>query len=193
MLGSNTQSIYLSISDGKIVRRYKESTGNTKERITKTGKVVYEETYDFVMGTIVDIAIRDSDYGKFWSVVLADGNEKYTLQFQYSGGNASSFLRALPNADITKPVKLIPRVQIDGDKKRSSILIIQDDKPIRWKWTKDNPDGMPTLRKVKIKGVEQWDDSDMMEFLERYVFTHIKPKLSPSIDLGADYNDDTPF
>ena len=196
MLGSNTSSIYLAVADGKIVRRHKEPTGSSRERITKTGKVVHEEHYDYVSGMIADISTKDSDYGKFWNVVLLDGGEKYTLQFQYSGGNASSFLRALPNVDLSKPVKLIPRVQIDKDKKRSSIVMVQDDKAIRWRWTKDNPGDMPTLRKVKVKGIEQWDDSDMMEYLERFVFTEIKPKLTAGPAFGADTpetEDEAPF
>lgn len=196
MLGSNTSAIYLAVADGKIVRRMKEPNPLTKERITKTGKIVYEEHFDWVTGLITDISTRQTDYGKFWNVVLADGDAKYTLQFQYSGGNASSFLRALPNVDLSKPVKLIPRVQIDKDKKRSSIVMVQDDRAIRWKWTKDNPGDMPTLAKVKIKGVEQWDDSDMMEFLEKYVMTQIKTKLQSAASFGADLpetEDDAPF
>lgn len=196
MLGSNTSAIYLAVADGKIVRRTKEPTATSKERITKTGKIVHEEHYDYVMGLIVDIATRENEYGKFWNVVLLDGSEKYTLQFQYSGGNASSFLRALPNVDLSKPVKMIPRVQIDKDKKRSSIVMVQGENAIRWKWTKDNPGDMPTLRKVKVKGIEQWDDSDMMEYLEKYVFTEIKPKLTAGPSFGADLpetEDDAPF
>jgi len=196
MLGSNTSAIYLAVADGKIVRRAKDPTATSKERITKTGKIVHEEHYDYVMGLIVDIATRENEYGKFWNVVLLDGVEKYTLQFQYSGGNASSFLRALPNVDLSKPVKMIPRVQIDKDKKRSSIVMVQGETAIRWKWTKDNPGDMPTLRKVKVKGIEQWDDSDMMEYLEKYVFTEIKPKLTAGPSFGADLpetEDDTPF
>ena len=196
MLVSNTSAIYLAVADGKIVRRTKEPTATSKERITKTGKVVHEEHYDYVMGLIVDIATRENEFGKFWNVVLLDGDEKYTLQFQYSGGNASSFLRALPNVDLSKPVKMIPRVQIDKDKKRSSIVMVQGENAIRWKWTKDNPGDMPTLRKVKVKGIEQWDDSDMMEYLEKFVFTEIKPKLTAGQSFGADLpetEDDAPF
>ena len=39
MLGSNTSAIYLAVADGKIVRRTKEPTATSKERITKTGKI----------------------------------------------------------------------------------------------------------------------------------------------------------
>jgi hypothetical protein len=198
-LGNSSSSIYLSIADGKIVRRFKEPTANSKQRTSKTGKIVHEESYDFVSGIITDISTKDSEYGKFWNVRLQDGADTYVLQFQYSGGNASSFLKAIPNADLAKEIKIKPRVEMNGDKKRTTVMLIQDDTIIRWKWTKDSPGDLPSLKKVKIKGVEQWDDSDMMEALEAYIDEHVKPKLKPAVGandntiIGAEDDNDVPF
>jgi hypothetical protein len=198
-LGNSSSSIYLSIADGKIVRRFKEPTANSKQRTSKTGKIVHEESYDFVSGIITDISTKDSEYGKFWNVRLQDGADTYVLQFQYSGGNASSFLKAIPNADLAKEIKIKPRVEMNGDKKRTTVMLIQDDTIIRWKWTKDNPGDLPSLKKVKVKGVEQWDDSDMMEALEAYIDEHVKPKLKPAVGvndntiIGAEDDNDVPF
>jgi len=197
-LGNSSSSIYLSIADGKIVRRFKEPTANSKQRTSKTGKIVHEESYDFVSGIITDISTKDSEYGKFWNVRLQDGADTYVLQFQYSGGNASSFLKAIPNADLGKEIKIKPRVEMNGDKKRTTVMLIQDDTIIRWKWTKDNPGDLPSLKKVKVKGVEQWDDSDMMEALEAYIDEHVKPKLQSSASggttiIGAEDDNDVPF
>jgi hypothetical protein len=198
-LGNSSSSIYLSIADGKIVRRFKEPTASSKQRTSKTGKIVHEESYDFVSGIITDISTKDSEYGKFWNVRLQDGHDTYVLQFQYSGGNASSFLKAIPNADLAKEIKIKPRVEMNGDKKRTTVMLIQDDTIIRWKWTKDNPGDLPGLKKVKVKGVEQWDDSDMMEALEAYIDEHVKPKLKPAVAtdtntiIGAEDDNDLPF
>jgi hypothetical protein len=197
-LGNSSSSIYLSIADGKIVRRFKEPTASSKQRTSKTGKIVHEESYDFVSGIITDISTKDSEYGKFWNVRLQDGADTYVLQFQYSGGNASSFLKAIPNADLAKEIKIKPRVEMNGDKKRTTVMLIQDDTIIRWKWTKDNPGDLPSLKKVKVKGVEQWDDSDMMEALEAYINEHVKPKLQfaasgGSTIIGAEDDNDVPF
>jgi hypothetical protein len=197
-LGNSSSSIYLSIADGKIVRRFKEPTASSKQRTSKTGKIVHEESYDFVSGIITDITTKDSEYGKFWNVRLQDGADTYVLQFQYSGGNASSFLKAIPNADLAKEIKIKPRVEMNGDKKRTTVMLIQDDTIIRWKWTKDNPGDLPSLKKVKVKGVEQWDDSDMMEALEAYIDEHVKPKLQSSASggttiIGAEDDNDVPF
>jgi hypothetical protein len=198
-LGNSSSSIYLSIADGKIARRFKEPTASSKQRTSKTGKIVHEESYDYVSGIITDISTKDSDYGKFWNIRLQDGADTYVLQFQYSGGNASSFLKAIPNADLAKEIKIKPRVEMNGDKKRTTVMLIQDDTIIRWKWTKDNPGDLPSLKKVKVKGVEQWDDSDMMEALEAYIDEHVKPKLKPALAandntiIGAEDDNDVPF
>ncbi len=48
-------------------------------------------------------------------------------------------------------------------------------------------------RTRKIKGVEQWDDSDMMEFLEAYVSEHITPKLGGGDIANAQEDEDVPF
>ena len=191
-LGNSNSAIYLSVSDGKIVRRFKEPTAQSKPRTNKLGNTVHEETYDYVEGMITGISVRDSDYGKFWCVNIQDGADAYILQFQYSGGNANSFLKSIPNADLRKPIRIRPAVEIDGDKKRSKLFLVQDDKALRWFWTKDNPGQMPNLKKIKIKGVEQWDDSDMMEYLEAYVKEHITPKLSGDI-ANAQEDEDVPF
>ena len=192
-LGNSNSAIYLSVSDGKIVRRFKEPTSQSKARTNKMGNTVHEESYDYVEGMITGITVRDSDYGKFWCVNIQDGSDNYVLQFQYSGGNANSFLKSIPNADLRKPIRIRPAVEIDGDKKRSKLFLVQDDKALRWFWTKDNPGGMPNLKKIKIKGVEQWDDSDMMEFLEAYVKEHITPKLGGGDIANAQEDEDVPF
>ena len=192
-LGNSNSAIYLSVSDGKIVRRFKEPTAQSKPRTNKLGNTVHEETYDYVEGMITGITVRDSDYGKFWNVNIQDGSDAYILQFQYSGGNANSFLKSIPNADLRKPIRIRPAVEIDGDKKRSKLFLVQDDKALRWFWTKENPGKMPSLKKIKIKGVEQWDDSDMMEFLEAYVKEHITPKLGGSDIANAQEDEDVPF
>ena len=192
-LGNSNSAIYLSVSDGKIVRRFKEPTAQSKARTNKMGNTVHEESYDYVEGMITGITVRDSDYGKFWCVNIQDGADSYILQFQYSGGNANSFLKSIPNADLRKPIRIRPAVEIDGDKKRSKLFLVQDDKALRWFWTKDNPGQMPNLKKIKIKGVEQWDDSDMMEFLEAYVAEHISPKLGGGDIANAQEDEDVPF
>ena len=66
---------------------------------------------------------------------------------------------------------------------------------MKWFFTKNNPNGLPPLQKIKIKGKETWDDSEAMEFLEKMVTGHIVPTLRSLQDIptSTDPADDLPF
>lgn len=161
-----SNAIYLSIADGKICRRFAQPTAKSVTRTTQAGKTVHEEHYRGWSGVITSVKTRDTDYGKEWNVTIKDGDEIAILSFKYSSGYAASFLKALPNVDLSQPVAIQPvSNEVDG-KKRTAIFINQNGVAIKWAYTKENPNGCPSLEKIKIKGVEQWDDSKMMEFLE---------------------------
>jgi hypothetical protein len=81
---------------------------------------------------------------------------------------------------LTKQFTIAPKLTIDGDKKKS-VMFINQNGGIKHYFTRDNPNGMPDLQKVKIKGKETWDDSDRMEFLEQYVQNYILPKIKSQI------------
>jgi hypothetical protein len=178
--GKSTNEFYYGISNGKIVRQFMSKTDNSIERINKNGRIVYEEFYDFIDGTIMDISVKVHDeYGKFWVVVLKDDNNGTIqhLQFNYSSGYANGFLKALPNVDLSQKVKIIPNAKKEGDKTKTTIFISQFDKAVKWYFTKNNPNGLPELKKIKIKGKSTWDDSEAMEFLESIVVNQILPKI----------------
>lgn len=178
-VGNNSNAIYYSISEGKICRQFREATPNSKQRVNKNGRTVHEEYYDYIDGQIIGIEVRDTDqYGKFWNVTLEDGGQRQVLQFNYSSGYANGFLKALPNVVIGEKVKLIPSMKMEGDKKKTTLFVSQHGNPVKWYYTQEHPNGIPELKKVKVKGKEQWDDSDVMEFLEQMVKTEIVPKLS---------------
>lgn len=191
-LQSNQGSgVFLSISNGKLVRQFKQATDKSVSRINKVGKEVHEEFYDSLCGKIVDVKTKQSEYGKFWVVSIKDNSNTYLLELKYSSGYAISFLKALPNVDLNVNVTLTPKLNIDGEKKSSVIFLNQNNTPIKHFWTKYNPGQMPQLKKIKVKGVETWDDTDRMEFLEEYVKSTILPKMKPSLQEVNE--DDTPF
>jgi hypothetical protein len=175
---TNSAKVFLSISDGKICRRVQSPTATSTQRTTKDGRIVHEELYSGWEGKITNIGTRDSDYGKEWQITIEDNDGTAILSMKYSSGYANSFLKALPNVDLSKNVKLTPKVNIEGDKKRTVLFINQDGKAIKWYFTKETPNGLPGLKKVKIKGVETWDDSDMMDFLEDMVKNKILPQIT---------------
>lgn len=191
-LQSNQASgVFLSISNGKLVRQFKQATDKSVSRVNKLGREVHEEFYDSLTGTITDVKTKESEYGKFWVVSVKDNSITHFLELKYSSGYAISFFKALPNIDVTKLVTITPRLNVDGEKKSSVIFLNQNGKAIKHFWTKDNQGDMPQLKKIKVKGVETWDDTDRMEFLEDYVKTSILPKLKPNLQEVSE--DDTPF
>ena len=178
-LQSNQGSgVFLSISNGKLVRQFKSPTDHSVSRVNKAGKEVHEEFYDSLIGQIKDIKTKESEYGKFWVVTVSDGTINYFLEMKYSSGYSNSFLKALPNVDLKKPVTLSPKLYIDGDKKSSVLFLNQNGAAFKHYFTKETPNGMPNLEKIKVKGVETWDDTKRMEFLEEYVKTTILSKIS---------------
>jgi len=184
-----SHAAFYSITDGRICRTFKTATAKSIERVNKMGKVVHEEFYDGLSGRIIDIKTKDHpDYGKFWLITLKDGNWSGVVQIKYSSGYASAFLKMLPNIDLSKDVTIVPKMTIDGDKKKASLFIMQDGIPLKHFYTKDNNNGLPQMKKIKVKGKETWDDTEMMEFLEKMVFTEVVPQLNGSG--GAEQSED---
>jgi hypothetical protein len=190
----NSSAIYLTIADGKIVRRFKQPTKDTVTRTTKEGKVVHEEIYDGWNGRIAGIEFRDhKDYGRFVNVMINDGEATAILQMKQGSGYAMAFLKTLPNVDLQTDVKLSPSMKVEGDKKKTSMFINQHGEALKWAYTRDQPNGIPELRKIKVKGKETWDDSEVVEFLENMVATQVIPSLQVVATTSAQEDEDGPF
>jgi hypothetical protein len=180
-----SHAAFYSIANGRICRTFKAATAKSVERTNKMGKVVHEEFMDGLSGRIVKIDTKEHpDYGKNWLITLEDGEWSGVIQIKYSSGYASAFLKMLPNVDLSKDVTIVPKMTIDGDKKKASLFIMQEGVPLKHFYTKDNPNGLPQMKQLKVKGVMTWDDTDMMEFLEKMVFTEVVPKLN-GVDVSA--------
>jgi hypothetical protein len=144
---------------------------DSTQRTTKTGKVVNEVFFRDVSGLIKKIEEKTTDFGRLLSLTVSDGDDKYIIDMNFSSRYASSLLRCFPNLDLTKDVKIMPwemNDKQDATKKITGITCYQDDggwAKILPGHTKDNPNGLPPMVKVKVKGQEVWDDSEMMVFL----------------------------
>tara|TARA_R110000868_G_scaffold353913_1_gene615143 strand:+ start:70 stop:660 length:591 start_codon:yes stop_codon:yes gene_type:complete len=189
----NESLVFLAIANGKIVRQFKDKTEKSVSRVNKMGREVHEEFYDSLTGILKDVSTKESEYGKFWVVKMESEGKLYQIEMNYSGGYAASFLKTIPNADLTKEFTLTPKLTIDGDKKKSVIFINQGGLGLKWFFTRDNPNGMPELAKIKVKGKDTWDDSDRMEFLENYVKSNILPKLNNKSSQVQEDEDEIPF
>ena len=72
----------------------------------------------------------------------------------------------------------MPNAKKVNDKTKTTIFVAQNDKAAKWYYTRDNPNGLPQLKRIKIKGKEAWDDTEVMEFLEKMIVEKILPQLS---------------
>jgi hypothetical protein len=190
-LGNSSHAQYLSVVDGKIARRFKTPTNDTKQRTTSTGKIVYEQFYDHVSGFIKKVSIvNHKDFGDFINIEMVDGEERFILQTNWDGGYSVAFMKVLPNMDFTKRTTIIPSMKMENDKKKVTIFINQGDKALKHFYTKDNPNGLPEMVKVQYRGKEQWDNTNMMKFFKDYLENVAAPKIAkaagelPSIPQG---------
>jgi hypothetical protein len=168
---------FITILNGKLCQRVPEGTEGAVKRTNKLGNVVNEKFYDSFTGKLIDIKVQDGTYGKTWNFVFKDKEEPYTLQLSYSNSFSTALLKMLPNIDLTKEMKLSPSVkEVDG-KDRSSLFINQDGKSIKHAYSRENPNGMPDMEQVTVKGVLVWDDTKRLEFLDKMVHETILPKL----------------
>lgn len=188
-----SNAIFLTISNGQICKKVSKPTNISKERVNKNGAYVNEEFYKGWKGMITAIEVREhKEYGKFWNVTLTDDQGDAILQMKYSSGYSTAFLKMLPNVDLKSDVIITPKLTIEGDKKKTSLFITQHGQPIKWFYTRDNPNGLPELKKIRVKGQDVWDDSDIAEFLEKMVNTEIVPKLPKGRTVGTAAQGDAP-
>lgn len=163
--------VFLTISQGKFVRRVDESMPGAIPRTNKVGKVVHELFYTSLIGHIKDVTTKETDYGKFWVVkVVSPGSEQvYQIDINYASGYAFTFLKALPNVDLQQNVEISPALIKDGEFTNSVVFLKQGGVPVKHYFTKANPNGMPERERIKVKGKETSDNTNQMEFLEKFV------------------------
>lgn len=168
---------FFNIYNGKFAIRVPEGTAGAVRRENKEKKIVHEIFHDSFEAKLVGIRTQDSPYGKNWLFDFNSDGEAYTLQLSYSNSFAKNFLKILPNADLTKEMKVQPSQKMEGDKKKTSLFVSQDGVTLKHAYTKDNPNGLPPMEQVTIKGQQMWDDTKQLEFLHEMVISTIVPKL----------------
>lgn len=182
---------YITIMGGKFVVRVAEGTPGAVARVNKMGKTVHEVSYDSFTAKLINIRKRDSNYGPQMEFDFRDNGEVYTLQLSASNSYATNILKILPNVDLTKEMKIQPSEKIEADgKKKSSLFISQDGITLKHAFTKDNPNGMPPMEQITVKGQLVWDDTKRLAFLEEMVSRDILPKLPQDIATAAPAKED---
>lgn len=153
------------------------NTPGAVTRVNKKNVTVHELFYDSFTGKLLSIRKRESPYGPQWEFDFKDNEDVYTLQLSYSNSYAKNFLKILPNADSTQEMKVQPSEKIVDGKAKSSLFVSQNGVTLKHAYTKDNPNGLPPMEQIMVKGVPTWDDTKALVFLQEMLDRDIIPKL----------------
>lgn len=167
---SDLKTTYAKIKDGKFY------LSTDKENKTP---------FDSLEGVISDIFFKDETYeGKVIKklyIAVADGDEKILIGFSFDSSYTTTLIGFLMNADLSKKLEISPlekTVNVNGtDVKKRSLLVSQDGTFMKAYFTKDHPNGLPAMKKVKFNGKDVWDKTEFLEFYEKTINETIKPKL----------------
>ena len=176
-LTKRNSGTYISIFDGKFSQKVDENTAGASSRVNKLGNTVWELFFDSFSGYLKSINIKDGEYGKQWVFGFEANGKRFYWNVNFSNNFATQFLKILPNIDLSQPIKLSPSSKIVDGKPQSSLFVNQGDKVMKHAYTKENPNGLPPLELIKVKGKDTWDDTKRLEFLQNMVETEIMPKL----------------
>jgi hypothetical protein len=180
---------FINILGGKFTIRVPEGTAGSVARTNKEGRVVHEKHYDSFTGKLVGIRTQDSNYGKNWIFSFQDAGEVYNLQLSYSNSFATAFLKMLPNIDVTKEMKLQPSIKVVDGKNKSSLFVNQGGVSIKHRYTMEEPNGLPPMEQVIVKGQPVWDDTKRITFLHEMVVRDIIPKLPKPSEVEEESSD----
>lgn len=196
---------FLSIAEGKLVLRHQNPVeGVTETRFSeKLNRDVYEEKFTSLTAHIKNIQSKDAPFGKVWEVTMVDEEgEEYIISWPYSSRYTNNFFRALPNVDLSLPIKFAAwsmKDKKDASKTVIGLSLSQGGNKVPFMWDKDNPGELPEMVKKKVKGKEMWDDSDQLQFFEDMLKNEIIPQLNGNIKAVAaeveeeESADDLPF
>lgn len=168
MLGKRQRGTYLTINgDGKFVQSFKEPVPGTIQRTNKNNKVVHEMFFDFITGYVKSVSTKDhKDFGKQWEIVLTKGDNRVIITLGYASNYAKPFLKMLPNVDLGKELEISPSAKVENGEKKTSLFLKQDDKLVPYAFKNGDGSGMPDRKLIKVKGKDQWDYTDQLEFLQ---------------------------
>lgn len=188
--GTRTNSLYFSVRNGKVMRYSKTQQEGTTNLPTKDGQARYYFVYDFIEGLITGFRTKEDEImGQkklFFHVQMSDNGENYTVEIDTDSNYFQSFAMTVLNADINQPVKLSPFMKIEDDKKKSGMFVLQFDKPLKYKYTKDNPGELPGIEITKNKQGKVVDVD--REERNKFLFEELNKWLSAGITVNR-----TPF
>jgi hypothetical protein len=193
---NNGGGTFLGMFQGKFTKKADAKTPGAIQRTNKNGVVVYELTYSELTGIITGIVKEQSKNEKIglqWKISITDEEGTYIFNIPYSGGSSFRFFTKLATIAAKKDDSLSRPLTIglgwNKERERVEFYLKQDSENIKAFWTKDNPGKLPQLKRVMIKGKEEWDDTDQMNYIEQSFIAKIAPKLK-NLGFGDGPKDD---
>lgn len=188
-MGENVRATnirYYSIINGKISRRVKKDTAGAIARENKLGETVYELQFDSLSGRLKDIQIEFKEkFGKQAKIILTEDGTDFCLNFSFSGSQSMGFFKRLPNIKPEIPIEIHTGIMhdVEKNKDRHWLTVKQNGTKVEYFYTKENPNGLPDMEQITVKGIKQWDSTKQLEFIEAYLNNEFLPKLRKVSDI----------
>ena len=193
MIGNNENSgLWLKPFNGQWTWNVDPGTEGAKQRTTDSGKTITYQSADYVEGHITDVQhVSDEWDGKKYDnilITLQDADERYFVKLSLYGRMASTFFHTMESIDFSDRVRLVAT----RNDNRNGMIVIQNNQPLKWNYTKDNPGNRPDKVKVMVQGNETWDSTAQVRWFWRKLQNEVMPKITGAVhtekDLLGDFN-----
>jgi hypothetical protein len=148
-LGIKTNATYLNVRNGKLYRYSKTKEEGTTTILNKKGEEKYYYIYDYIEGYITKMSTRTENLlgidKLFLSIQFVDGTETYYINVDVDSKYFEAFCSIIPNANLSRPLRMVPTQKEVEGKMKSGLFLIQDSQMIKWFYTNDNPQGRPDV------------------------------------------------
>lgn len=148
-LGIKTNATYLNVRNGKLYRYSKTKEEGTTTILNKKGEEKYYYIYDYIEGYITKMSTRTENLmgvdKLFLSIQFVDGTETYYINMDVDSKYFENFCSIIPNANLSRPLRMVPTQREVEGKMKSGLLLIQDSQVLKWFYTNDNPQGRPDV------------------------------------------------
>lgn len=217
---SNT--IYLSIYEGKLCQRRATETPGFVEYVSRSaktkGKVSYIREFDHIKGYVTGFEKREKETLEKKKFLVAqvtiqhESGRMAIIETPIKSEFVARFALCVENMDLRKPVWVRSFLDRDGN---TAIMFKQEDALVAQRYTKDNPNGLPPWQKDPVS--DEWDTRAYWAFLFKIIAEHAIPRMEsvkkaldgireddqgtpptessyqPAVPPTDDSNDDIPF
>lgn len=190
-----SSGIYLNVSYGKLRQKTNAQDPQAARRVYKdkegVERDVFERVYRSVDGKIHEIKIHESEkYSDQYQIIIHDSDGVTWIVCVSEGSTANKLIGKLANIDPMLDVRITPHYFEKDERSNFTIEQLVGGNWVKMQsaFTKDNPNGMPTLNKKKDGTPRTFDDLTKTEkkqfalncdaFFRGYVTDVLMPKFN---------------